>query len=1009
MGLIPSSVTINSIYPGNYGAYNHYLSCPSGCSTTQVVATTGYPPYVDYQVCGLVASNCTQITFCDTVRITFNSALNVQIQPNPAVICYGTNSITLTATGSGGTPPYSFTWNTGQTGQNINVGVGNYTVIMQDATNCPPTSASISVTTYPNPIQANAGSDQYICNTQTAVQLSGSVVSATGGVWSGGQGMFIPSNSVLNPIYYPTSSEIQNGFVNLVLTTTGNGDCPPASDTVRINFVPFSGIIQPNIQHVSCFGGNDGAVSLNVSGGFSPYQFLWNTQPPSTTNWIQSLMAGVYTVTVTDANGCSSVQSYSITQPSEIQATATITSPLCYGASNGSIQLSITGGTPGYVVNWSNGSSGTYIQNLSAATYTCTVIDAKSCTKVFSFEVSQPESLSVDITTNTPFCYNSSTGGIQVLASGGTPPYTFWWSPSNYVGNNLTNLPAGNYSVTVVDSRGCSKAANVQLLNPMPIQLSFSSTNPTCYGFNNGSATVQVSGGTAPFFYIWSPYGGNQPTASNLVAGNYSVSVYDANGCSSVGMVSLTQPSPLAVQVNWVNHVSCYDGNDGSASIALSGGTAPYSYQWSPLGGNASLATGLSAGNYVVSVSDQNGCMQVQNIVISQPAMPLTVNMMVQHVSCFGQNNGSVSANVTGGSPPYTFVWNPPNLNVGTLLNVSNGTYQLTVTDSKGCTSTAQAQVNAPQEIQIQSSSSPSICGTNTGSINVQVTGGNPPYTYYWLPGNYTSQNIINLGAGVYQLTVTDASNCTKVAVVNVNDIGAPTITLSNIKHVSCFGGNDGSLTVTVTGGAEPYQFMWSPYGGNNSTANGLSAGIFSISVLDANGCVASFVAPEITQPPAIQIFSSVTDVTCNGTSNGQASVQVLGGTPPYQYLWQPGNYTLPTIINLTQGTYYLTVTDNNGCTETHFITVNQPLNLQVSLTSLKHVSCYNGSDGSAHIQVTGGTPPYNYLWSPSNYTGNYIQNLSAGTHTVYITDANGCATSYTITITQPPQSACSI
>ncbi len=1003
-GLIPSTISINSIYPGNYGQFNSYLSCPQGCSNSMVVASSGYPPYVDYRVCGMIASNCSSIEFCDTVRVHFNSALSVNIQPNPAILCYGTSSLTLTAIGSGGTPPYSFTWNTGQTGSSINVGVGNYTVIMEDATNCPPASASISVTSYPSPIQVNAGADQYLCNTTSFVQLNGTVVSASGGIWNGGQGTFVPSNTVLNPIYYPTSNEIQNGFVNLILTSTGNGSCPAESDTVRITFVPFTGIVQPTSIPTSCYHGSDGVAGVTVLGGFAPYQFLWNTVPSSSNNIVNGLTAGTYTVTITDSIGCTTIQTVTISEPSEIQVTTSITPPTCYGNNDASITLTVNGGTPGYSAQWSNGMNGLLISGIASGSYTCTVTDAKGCTKVVACQVNQPDSFFVNVQVTNPLCFNTSTGSIQLNVSGATPPYSYTWSPSNYLGSQLNNIPGGVYLVTITDSKGCTKIVSVTLDDPPQLQLTVSKTDPTCYGYNNGSANVSVSGGTSPYFYVWSPFGGNQPTANNLPAGNYTVSVYDANGCVIVESISLVHPSPLTAQLNWVNPVSCFGGNDGSASIAVNGGTPPYTYEWLPNGGSASIATSLSAGSYSVSITDNKGCVLVFPVTITQPTAPLSVTLQTTNPTCFGQNNGIIQAQVTGGTPLYNYLWDPPNLNVSSIINLSSGTYQLTITDNKGCTTTASATLTSPAAIDVQSSTTPSNCGTNTGTISLTVNGGSPPYQFVWNPGNYTSQNLINLYAGVYQVTVTDMNNCTQTAFVNVNDIGAPTITLQNIQHVSCFGGNDGVLEVQVNGGTPPYQYTWSPYGGDSSVATNLSAGVFNVSVLDASGCISSFTAPEIVQPSAIQLLTNTTNVTCFGASNGQANVFVYGGTPPYQYFWQPGGSNLSTLVGLSSGTYYVTVTDSKNCTETTFVTIQEPFELQANILNIKNVSCYNGSDGSIQVQVSGGTVPYSYLWSPSNYTGSHAQHLSAGTHTVYITDANGCATSISAIIQQPPQ-----
>jgi len=998
-GLNPSSITINSIYPGNFGAYNHFLTCPSGCESSQVVATTNYPPYVDYQVCGIIESNCSTIPYCDTIRVTFNPTLNVEIQPNPAILCYGTNTLTLTAIGSGGTPPYSYTWNTGQTTQNINVGVGSYTVILQDASDCPPVSTNISVTSYPSPIQVNAGNDQSVCISSSSVQLNGTVVSAAGGIWSGGDGIFLPSNQVLNPVYFPTANEINNGQVNLILTSTGNGSCPAVSDTVSIYFLPFTGNVQFINQPASCYQAADGSIQINISGGNPPYTFLWSNS--DTTNYISGLTAGYYTITITDGIGCSLVQSTSISQPPQLQAYATTNPTNCYNGNDGNAIVNIVGGTPGYLVQWSNGAVGNVVSNLSPGNYSFTITDSKGCTFSNNITINQPDSLTIEALTQNPLCAQSNTGSIQLNVTGGTPPYTYSWQPSIFNGANIQNLNAGYYSVTITDSKGCTKTTTLQLTDPPMLVATVSTSNPTCYGSANGSAIVDVQGGTPPYNYVWSPYGGNQANANNLVAGDYSVTVYDANGCYYASNFQLTSPPPLTSSINWTHHVSCYGGNDGSASISVSGGIPPYSYTWQPYGGNTSIGTNLAAGNYLVSITDGNNCIIQQSVNISQPSMPLTVQLSTTNISCNGGNNGNINCVVSGGTPPYTYTWNIPSINSPSLNNITAGNYEVTITDNNGCTVTSFATLSEPDAISISTSSVASLCGNATGSASATVSGGNPPYTYNWYPGNYTNSTINNISSGVYNVTVTDAMNCSNTASVLVNDIGSPTITISSISNVSCFGGNDGSISVNASGGVPPYNYSWYPYGGSSSTATGLSAGTFNVSVIDANGCIATQTA-NITQPTALQLTSNKIDASCNGSSNGQANVFAQGGTPPYTYFWQPGNYILQTITNLAPGIYNVTVTDANNCTEQTFVQINQPQILQAQELSVKNVSCYNGNDGSISIQTSGGTPPYNYLWSPTNYTSSQINNLSSGTHTVYITDSKGCATSLSITLTQP-------
>ncbi|MDQ3190715.1 MAG: SprB repeat-containing protein, partial [Bacteroidota bacterium] len=281
-GYIESTVTWTSISPGSPGAYNNYLSCTSGCLSTNVTAQPGYPPSIDYQVCGLPLGGCITTPVCFTSTVVFNPTLFANISPINPTVCFGQTGTTITANGVGGSPPYTYLWNTGATTQSIFVGPGTYSVILGDNSDCPPTSASITVTQFASAIASNAGTDIIVCAQSPVATLNGSVQAASGGIWSGGAGMFSPDNTTLNATYTPTAAEIANGSVTLTLTTTGNGTCPAGSDQVLISIVNFQGSIAINASNVSCNGQNNGTLTANVTGTTTPYSFSWNTSPIQT-------------------------------------------------------------------------------------------------------------------------------------------------------------------------------------------------------------------------------------------------------------------------------------------------------------------------------------------------------------------------------------------------------------------------------------------------------------------------------------------------------------------------------------------------------------------------------------------------------------------------------------------------------------------------------------------------------------------------------------------------------
>ncbi|MCX7954384.1 MAG: PKD domain-containing protein [Bacteroidales bacterium] len=1001
-GLTPSTIQINSIYPGSYGQYNSYLSCQSGCVQTNVIAYSSNPPFVDYQICGYIIGNCSNTLYCDTTRVYFYSSLNVNINPNPATICFGDTSITLTATASGGLPPYSYSWSTGATSSQIQVGPGTYTVVVDDATNCPPAHNSIVVSEYPSPIIANAGPDMTICKELGKVDLHGTVYMAQGGYWFGGQGSFIPSPYSLNVTYFPTTNELTNGSVTLYLITTGNGGCAPDIDTINISFVNFQGNVISNKINPSCYNSCNGSISVQVLNGYPPFNYYWSNGMQNT-NSINNLCAGNYFVTIIDALGCSTVCSFTLTQPPEINALITTQQPSCYGYSDGSASINIIGGTPPYNILWSNNTVGNTTYNLAQGNYMCTIVDFNGCTKTYSFSINQPDTISISEVINNVSCYGGNNGSIILNVSGGTPPYVYSWQPSNYFGNSIQNIPSGMFSVTVTDVKGCSKSKTFYVSQPSPININITFQNPLCYGSFTGTITATVTGGSPPYFYMWSPISSTQPSLNNIPAGIYYLTITDSYNCTKSTTITLTQPMPLQVTTNWINNVRCYGENTGSASISVQGGTPPYTYNWQPFGGNLFYATNLPAGNYVVQISDANNCLAQHTINISQPSFPLMFTLSKSDPSCYNYNDGQIMVNSYGGTPPYSYSWFPIPSNNNILSNITAGTYYVTVSDNNGCTKSESIELINPPQILANFVINQSTCGSNNGSIITNVSGGFPPYSFLWQPTNQTTQNIANIGAGNYLLKITDSHNCSAEFVASVTDIDGPTITITEIKHVKCFGGNNGSITVQVNGGTPGYQYNWYPYGGNTNIASNLSAGTFNLTVQDNNNCIAT-ISATIYQPQAINILTNSTPVSCNGAGNGSASIIASGGTPPYTYLWMPGNMTLPTIYNLTAGTYSVTVTDYNGCTQIGFVSINEPPPMQIHLLSKHDVSCYNGNDGSISIIASGGTPPYNYLWSPTNYTSNSIFNLTSGIYSVYVTDFHNCATSATFTIQQPVQ-----
>ncbi|HLP11656.1 MAG TPA: hypothetical protein VK177_06945, partial [Flavobacteriales bacterium] len=543
-GYDPTTLTWTSIAPGATGAYNSYLSCTSGCTTTTVTPDSSWPTFVDYLVCGLTLAPCSSTIECDTVRVYYYPLLTVSIVPTTPTVCFGSATTTITAAGGGGLAPYTYLWNTGATTASINVGAGTYSVVMNDQTGCAPVSTSVTVTAFTNPITANAGTDITTCFTSPTVTLNGSVTGVTTGIWSGGGGTFTPSTTALNATYTPTAAEIAAGSVTLTLTTTGNGTCPGDDDNITIFYNTFDGVLNVTATPVLCFGSTLGGSATATPTGTGPYTYSWSTG--ATTSSITGVGTGTYTVTVTDAIGCTATGSAFVSQPPILSVATSFSPALCSGTSTGGASVSVAGGTPPYSFSWSPGGATTSsISGVAAGFYSCTVTDANGCLINGNVTVTQPAALSVSVSQTPVSCAGGNDGIATATPAGGTAPYTYSWSPSGSTASSSTGLTAGSYTVTVTDANGCTANNTITVTQPLPLAISVISNNETCAELNNGAASAGVSGGTTPYTYTWSPGGATTSTVTGLSAGSYTVVVTDNEGCQITGFATITQPLPL--------------------------------------------------------------------------------------------------------------------------------------------------------------------------------------------------------------------------------------------------------------------------------------------------------------------------------------------------------------------------------------------------------------------------------------------------------------------------------
>ncbi|HTA28582.1 MAG TPA: T9SS type A sorting domain-containing protein [Bacteroidia bacterium] len=529
--------------------------------------------------------------------------------------------------------------------------------------------------------------------------------------------------------------------------------------------------------------------------------------------------------------------------------------------------------------------------------------------------------------------------------------------------------------------------------------------NEACYGNTTGSAMANPSGGASPYTYSWTPTGGTGATATGLSAGTYTVIVTDNNNHSTTTTVTITQPTALTDSIRILASDICVCKKTLIAFPLR--GTSPYTYLWSngvTKDTNLDITGGLT---HSITITDSNGCSHMDSVTV--PNQTFIVTTSQTNIPCGGSGYGSASVTSPLGFP-YSYTWSPGGQTTASITGLSAGTYQVTVVDAiPSCTVTANVTITQPQQLLVNATTFQRNCSFYP-NLTANVTGGTSPYTYLW-SDNETNSLITpflgcpNFSSPLY-ITVTDANNCTANSLAYFEvPVQIANWTQTN---VTCYGGNNGSIYIPVCGDAYQFYYTITPGGTFSSlldyyTFSNLTSGTYTISVTDSYGCnTGNPLIITITQPTQIIVSTNTTNVNCFGGNSGGASSTISGGASPYTYLWSNSQSTT-SISGLSMGTYTLNVTDSNGCTGSAIAAITQPTQLNVSATTLNNISCFGGNNGSASSTISGGTLPYTYSWSNSQ-TATSISGLSAGTYTVTVQDNNGCASTDTITITQPAQ-----
>jgi gliding motility-associated-like protein len=592
-------------------------------------------------------------------------------------------------------------------------------------------------------------------------------------------------------------------------------------------------------------------------------------------------------------------------------------------------------------------------------------------------------------------CPGGADGTLSLSVSNGSGSYTIEWSSGETGAYSLSNKTAGIYSVEVKDNAtGCVVFNPITLTQPDKLTADLTVTDAACFEEASGKITTDISGGTANYSYSWNGGAYASEDLNDVPAGDYSLLVTDANGCQVTANAAVNQPAqPLGLSAR-VQEVLCTDDSNGSIDVDVWGGTSPYYYNWNGNSYNSQDIKDISSGTYDLTVTDAKGCVLQESFHLDNPE-PMQMTASVSQNFCYGIPEADIHLNVTGGTGSYEYTWSNTAYVLGfetaTIENLPNSRYFVTVNDENNCKINDEFLITSPDEIILDINTvDVSSSGGSDGQIELSVSGGIEPYSFGWSNGTST-QNNSDVPAGLYEVLVRDANNCTVETSVYINEPAEP-LSFTYIKQdVSCYGASDGQIFAYPKGGQEPYSFSWSA-GSSESYLNGISAGNYILTLTDANDITYRDTIA-IGQPEPISFVHTAKQPTCNSFSNGNIELEVNGGTKPYSFHWYDSDFALAGInkvlTHVKAGYYTVQVEDSMGCKANYAVEVDQPEPLKLS-SEEDQVQCAGGSSGSIHTTVTGGTQPYSYNWT-NGETGPDALNLRAGDHRLTVTDANGC------------------
>lgn len=842
------------------------LTSGSALSTVTDLAEGNYKVVVTYN------------TSCKTEQTLFLNdpdpvapAINITSDYNGLPIrCTGESNASLTASASGGTGPYTYTWNdinTTVAPTLTNIGAGTYQVTATDANSCQGTSSR--TLTNPAPVTpsisivSNFNGFAIRCAGEANGHLRASGTGGTGSytyLWNTGSTGVDLTNSAANT--YTLTATDQNGCSGTANLTVTQPTAVTAAIEVLSDF---------NGQAISCNGSSNGRLQANGAGGAGAFTYVWSTG--ATTAVLSTLAEGSYTVTATDANGCSTTANRSINDPDPVVAQITETSDFngfgisCAGTSTGYLKASGSGGTGTLSYQWLTTTEiSNTLSNVPAGTYTVRIQDANGCSDTKTRTLTQPLALTLSLLSDKDIsCFDGNDGEIRLTASGGASSYEYSSDGINWqAAPAFANLRAQSYTLRVRDVNSCVTPLNNTLTQPTQLAIAFTDIEPAYCSDPRGKARAVVSGGTGAYRYEWRNEANTvfdtDATIENLAPGIYTLTSLDANDCpvtNAIGIVSADGPQ---VAINSVVSPLCSYSSDGSALVTATG-NGPFTYAW-PNGQTSAQVTGVAQGAYIVSVRDVNNCLTTKTVDITAPDALSVALVKAENPACFGDANGGLTVSGSGGVGAYTYSWGT--LSGAEITGLAKGSYTVVLTDANACTTQQTFSLDEPALLQVNMThrTLPLCFDGQDGVLEATATGGNGQYNYVWSNGA-TSYRADALRAGNHSVTVTDAKGCSIAQTFSIGQPDSLQIRLLDNQSPDCHDGCNGELSVDAIGGTGTLQWLWN----TNATTTGITnicAGEYEVTATDAHACTTTAVYTVIN-PDALELDLGGSATLCVG------------------------------------------------------------------------------------------------------------------------------------------------